>query len=55
MQRFFFLLIPILMAIMVFFFYGEAFPEKSYNRLIHEKSPFPTAAQEQSYPLVRMG
>ena len=40
MQRFFFLLIPILMAIMVFFFYGEAFPEKSYNRLIHEKSPY---------------
>ncbi|MFL2948023.1 MAG: thioredoxin domain-containing protein [Nitrospinales bacterium] len=28
------------MAIMVFFFYGEAFPEKSYNRLIHEKSPY---------------
>ena len=25
---------------MVFFFYGEAFPEKSYNRLIHEKSPY---------------
>ncbi len=40
MQRFFFLLIPILMGIMVFFFYGEAFPEKSYNRLIHEKSPY---------------
>ena len=40
MQRFFFLLIPILMGIMVSLFYGEAFPEKSYNRLIYEKSPY---------------
>ena len=49
MQRFFFLLIPILMAIMVFFFYGEAFPEKSYNRLIHEKSPY--LLQHKSNPI----
>ena len=49
MQRFFFLLIPILMAIMVFFFYDEAFPEKSYNRLIHEKSPY--LLQHKSNPI----
>ncbi|MBT5470205.1 MAG: thioredoxin domain-containing protein [Nitrospina sp.] len=49
MQRFFFLLIPVLMAVMVFFFYGEAFPEKPYNRLVHEKSPY--LLQHKSNPI----
>jgi len=47
MQRFFFL--PILIAIMVFFFYEEAFPAKPYNRLIHEKSPY--LLQHKSNPI----
>ena len=40
MQRLKFLLIPVSMMLMVFFSYEEAFPSKSYNRLIHEKSPY---------------
>lgn len=34
---------------MVFFFYEEAFPAKSYNRLIHEKSPY--LLQHKSNPI----
>ena len=39
MQRFFFIHILALMAVMVFFYDG-AFAEKPYNRLVHEKSPY---------------
>ena len=40
MKRFIFISIPLLMVLMVFAFYDEAFSSKPYNRLVHEKSPY---------------
>jgi uncharacterized protein len=40
MQRFPFSFISLLIALVVFVFYGEAFSLKPYNRLVHEKSPY---------------
>ncbi|MBT5549338.1 MAG: thioredoxin domain-containing protein [Nitrospina sp.] len=40
MHRLIFLLIPLLTGLMVGLFYEEAFSLKSYNRLVHEKSPY---------------
>ena len=40
MKRFIFISIPLLMVLMVFAFYDEAFSLKPYNRMAHEKSPY---------------